>query len=144
MRRTGGDVGVQREHRVDEGSASSLAWISAALLVRSSRPAESWRFSTLPKVSAAPSQRCCRPMLLASWIGQRTLVAPSSCELLAGLLARDELVLADVGEGVQVLEDRAARVHGHQRDARLVGRVHRALDRVRVRSGDGDAVAARR
>ena len=60
------------------GSASSLAWISASLFAGRPDPAESCRFSTLPNVSAAPSQRCCRPMLLASWIGQRILVAPSS------------------------------------------------------------------
>ena len=34
-----------------DGSASSFAWISAWLLDRSARPAESCRFSTLPKVS---------------------------------------------------------------------------------------------
>ena len=63
-------------------SASSLAWISASLLEMSARPADSWRFSTLPKVCLAPSQRCWRPMLFASWMGQSSLVTPSSLNFL--------------------------------------------------------------
>src|SRR3954447_1578768 len=59
-------------------SACSLDLISVCVVAMSAVPL-TWRLVTaLPKPCFTPSQRCCRPMLLCSWITHRTFLTPAA------------------------------------------------------------------
>ena len=70
-----------------------------------------------------------------------TCVAAGVGEALAGSLAGDRLVLADVGDRADLLVDVGAGVDRDDRDAGVVGGCQRVLERVVVGHRDDEAVA---
>ena len=110
------------------GLACSRAEIWFSCSVGSASSPTNSEITSPSNVSARPSQRSSRAMLVCSWRPQRIVVTPSSLKRSPGALAGDDLVLADVGDGAELLPVVEPGVERVQRDAGFDDRLAAAAE----------------